>query len=113
MYTPKEDEVENITNPYWDIYLKEVLDTVLHINNYMSHNLDGRRLNWKFSGTTTYPNITICIYSTEMLIPVYQVKNPDGKTPLVKKTYDSKEDLITQIIDTYSNHTKFELNGEK
>ena len=113
MYTPKEDQTDDIVNPYWNIYIKEVIDIVMYINNNMSKNIDNRRLNWKIAGSKEYPNVTICIQSTEMLMPVHKIKNPDGKTPLVRKSYSCSEDLITQIIDTYNNHTKFELNGEK
>ena len=111
MYTPEEDKVENITNPYWDIYIKEVVGVVNHINNSMSRSIEGRRLNCEFSGSKEYPNLTIYIQSTEMLIPVYKVNNPYGKTPLTKRSYTSTEDLITQIIDTYNDRTKFELKG--
>lgn len=111
MYTPKEDQVEDIVNPYWDIYIREVVNIVTYINNNMSRNIGNKKLNWKISGSKEYPNVTICIQSTELLIPIYKIKNPDGKTPLVRKSYSCSEELISKIIDTYNSHTKFELRN--
>ena len=115
MYTPKENQVEDVTNPNWELGLNNIVKTIKYIqdNQQLHRKLDNNLLNWKFSGSKEYPSITICMYEIEILTPVYSVKNHFGLTPIVKNNYPSTEQLIEAIIDEYENHTRYELKGNR
>lgn len=107
MYTEKEDQIdkEDIINPNWELSLDNILNAIDYIHNNMPLTLDCNRLNWKFTGSKKYPSITICMYDVEMLTPVYSVKNPFGKTPVIRNDYPTIESLISAIVTCYQNHT--------